>query len=257
VVAPLVWLTVLSFQGESGGATMENYERLLASESFYRSLLTTFQISALVTILCVAMGFPLSYCLSQLPRRIAAVLLFLVLVPYWTSVLVRTYAWLVLLQRRGLVNSILIGLGVIDHPLTLANNLTGVVIGMTHVMLPFFVLPAYNSMLAIDRRIMMAATSLGASPTVAFWRVFAPLSAPGVVAGAFLVFVISIGFYITPAILGGGRVIMIAQQIETSLSLYSNWGATSALGVLLLVSSIVLLLAARLGVRKWSGGQPA
>lgn len=255
MLLPLVWLLLLSFRNEAGMFSFENYARLFASESFARSLIVTFQISALVTIVCVVLGYPVAYCLSELPPRIATLVLFCVLVPYWTSVLVRTYAWLVLLQRRGLVNSGLMASGIIDQPLALVHNFTGVVIGMTHVMLPFFILPAYNSMLAIDRRLLRAATSLGASPVSAFWRVFVPLSIPGALAGAFLVFVVCIGFYVTPAALGGGRVIMIAQQIETSLSLYSNWGAASALGALLLVCSIALLAIARLGAWFLSGRQ--
>jgi putative spermidine/putrescine transport system permease protein/spermidine/putrescine transport system permease protein len=133
-------------------------------------------------------------------------------------------------------------MGAINEPLALVHNFTGTVIGMAHIMLPFFVLPLYGAMTQIDRTYMVAASSLGATPSAAFMRVYLPLSLPGVLAGAFLVFVLSIGFYVTPAILGGGRVIMVAQQIERAVSLYANWGAASALGVALLVLATCMLI---------------
>jgi len=244
---PIGRLFWLSFVDAQEGLTIENYARLLSSPAFFRTLSTTFSISGLVTLICVLVGYPLAYALSELPKRSAIILLTAVILPYWTSVLVRTYAWLVLLQRNGLVNEVLVGAGLVDEPLRLAHNFTGTVIAMTHIMLPFFVLPVYASMRSIDRLYLMAAASVGASPTRAFWSVFAPLSLPGLAAGGFLVFVLCIGFYVTPAILGGGRVIMIAQQIEQSIALYSNWGAASALGVaLLLLTSTILLVASRI-----------
>lgn len=244
---PIGWLFWLSFLDAQNGLTLENYARLAAGPTFLRTLSTTFSISGLVTFICILVGYPLAYALAELPKRTAVVLLTAVILPYWTSVLVRTYAWLVLLQRNGLVNEILIGSGLVDEPLRLAHNFTGTVIAMTHIMLPFFVLPAYASMRSIDRLYLMAAASVGASPTRAFWSVFVPLSVPGLAAGGFLVFVLCIGFYVTPAILGGGRVIMIAQQIEQSIALYSNWGAASALGVVLLIlTSTILLIASRI-----------
>jgi ABC-type spermidine/putrescine transport system permease subunit I len=155
---------------------------------------------------------------------------------------VRTYAWLVLLQRRGLVNSTLISLGIIDQPLQLAFNLQASIIGMVHVMLPFLVLPLYASMKAIDGDLVRAAIGLGSSPTGAFWRVFVPMSLPGLFAGIVLVFVLSLGFYVTPALLGGGRVQMIAQRIESTITIFSNWGAASALGVVLLAMALGLVV---------------
>jgi ABC-type spermidine/putrescine transport system permease subunit I len=165
----------------------------------------------------------------------------LVLVPFWTSVLVRTYAWLVLLQRNGLINGWLQSLGLIDEPLQLAHNLTGSIIGMVHIMLPFLVLPLYASMKSIDLDLVRAAVGLGATPRRAFWTVFFPMSLPGLFAGVVLVFVLSLGFFVTPALLGGGRVQMLAQRIESTITLYSNWGAASALGVVLLLVTLALI----------------
>ena len=246
LLLPIGWLFYLSLFDGAGNLTIENYLRLVESRTYLNSFITTFVVSASVTLLCLLLGYPLAYLLSELPGRVAAILLIAVILPYWTSILVRTYAWLVLLQRRGVVNELLIWSGMIEQPLGLTHNMIGTVIGMTHVMLPFLVLPLYASMRSIDRLYVTAAASMGASPTRAFWTVFVPLSVPGLAAGGFLVFVLCIGFYVTPAILGGGRVIMIAQQIERSIALYNNWGAASALGVaLLLLTAAVLLIAAR------------
>lgn len=247
---PVGWMAWLSLIGPDGGIGLDNYRDLALQSTNLDSILTTFQIGAIVTFLCLAIGFPFAYLLSELPRRQANLLMIAVVLPYWTSILVRTYAWLVLLQRRGLVNETLGGLGLIDEPLRLVHNLTGTIIGMTHIMLPFMILPLYAAMSAIDRAYIRAAASMGASPTRAFWTVFVPLSLPGVASGAFLVFVLCLGFYITPAILGGGRVIMVAQQIERSLSLYAHFGAASALGIVLLLLAMgTVWLAVRLAER--------
>jgi putative spermidine/putrescine transport system permease protein/spermidine/putrescine transport system permease protein len=244
LVAPIGWLFWLSLFDPAGNLSAENYVRLVDSRVYFNSFTTTFLVAGIVTALCVVLGYPLAYFLSEMPARLAAILLIAVILPYWTSILVRTYAWLVLLQRQGLVNEILLGLGLIETPLRLTHNFLGTVIGMTHIMLPFLVLPLYASMRSIDRLYMTAAATHGAAPSRAFFNVFVPLSLPGLVAGAFLVFVLCLGFYVTPAILGGGRVIMIAQQIERSIALYNNWGAASALAVVLLVMTLGVLLAA-------------
>jgi putative spermidine/putrescine transport system permease protein/spermidine/putrescine transport system permease protein len=166
------------------------------------------------------------------------------LLPLWTSLLVRTYAWLVLLQRRGLINTWGIELGLWDEPLALVHNLTGTLVGMVHVMLPFLVLPLYSAMRAIDRNYLRAAANLGASPLRSFWLVFFPLAMPGLVTGILIVFVLCLGFYVTPAVLGGGKVIMVSSRIANDIELFFNWGAASALGVVLLVMTALLVLAA-------------
>ena len=158
----------------------------------------------------------------------------------------RTYAWLVLLQRKGLVNNFAIEYGLWDAPVKLVHNLNGTLIGMVHIMLPFLVLPLYGAMKRIDRQTIQAAANLGATPVQSFWQVFVPLSLSGVVAGSLIVFVLCLGFYVTPAVLGGGKVIMVSMQITAILEDQFNWGAASALGVVLLVTTFaVLALASR------------
>lgn len=239
----LFWLSLIEGESLSAG----HYLRLIEEESYRRIFWTTFEIAAVVTILAAVLGYPLAYWLSRLPERWANLGLVLVLVPFWTSLLVRTYAWLVLLQRRGLVNQWLSGLGLIDQPLRLVHNWTGTVIGMLHILLPFLVLPAYANLRAIDPAYLAAAASLGASPVRAFWTVFFPLSLPGLLAGCLLVFVLALGFYVTPAILGGGRVLMVAMKVQENAGLYLDWGAASALAVVLLLTTLALFaLLARL-----------
>jgi putative spermidine/putrescine transport system permease protein/spermidine/putrescine transport system permease protein len=168
-------------------------------------------------------------------------MLLLILFPIWTSLLVRCYAWLVLLQRRGLINTWLADGGLIEAPLRLVHNFTGTTIGMVHIMLPFMVLPLYATMRSIDKDYLKAAANLGASASVAFRTVFLPLSLPGLAAGIIIVFVLCLGFYVTPALLGGGRVMMWSMQIERNVAYHSDWGAASALGVVLLVLTVGML----------------
>lgn len=246
LVIPVGWLFYVSFIGADGTFSMENYERMLKRKSYARIFRTTFEVSLLTTGLCILIGYPLAYFMSQLPTRWANLCLITVLLPFWTSLLVRTYAWLVLLQKRGLVNDWAISLGLWDEPLKLVHNLNGTLIGMVHIMLPFLILPVYGAMRAIDRDYLRAAANLGASPRRAFWTVFFPLSTPGLFAGALMVFVLSLGFFVTPAVLGGGKVIMVSMKIVSNIELFVNWGAASALGVVLLVLTIgVLWIASR------------
>lgn len=240
VFLPLFWLSSLSFLDRGGDLSLENYQRL-GGDLYVEAFIVTFQISAAVTALCVLLGYPLAYWLSRKPQGTANLLLICVLLPFWTAVLVRTYAWLVLLQRNGLINNTLLSLGIIDAPLQLAHNLTASIIGMVHIMLPFLVLPLYATMKSIDGDLVRAAVGLGSSPTEAFWRIFVPMSLPGLFAGVVLVFIMSLGFYVTPALLGGGRVQMLAQRIESTITIFSNWGAASALGVVLLLMALALV----------------
>ena len=215
-------------------------------KSYLRVFRATFNVSFLTTFLCILIGYPLAYFLSQAPKKYVGIFMLAVLLPFWTSLLVRTYAWLVLLQRKGLINNFAIDLGIWDTPIKLAHNLNGTLIGMVHIMLPFLILPLYAAMRRIDRHVLQAAANLGANPIQAFWRIFVPLSLPGVVAGSLIVFVLCLGFYVTPAVLGGGKVILVSMQITAILEDQFNWGAASALGVVLLVATfVVLLLASR------------
>lgn len=241
LVLPVGWLFYVSFIGADGQFSLENYERMIKRKSYARIFVTTFQISILTTALCILIGYPLAYFISQLPNRIANLCLITVLLPFWTSLLVRTYAWLVLLQKRGLVNDWAISLGLWDEPIKIVHNMTGTLIGMVHIMLPFLILPVYSAMKAINHDYMKAAANLGASPRRAFWHVFFPLSLPGLFAGSLMVFVLCLGFFVTPAVLGGGKVIMVSMKIVSNIELFVNWGAASALGVVLLVATVIIL----------------
>ncbi len=241
LVIPVGWLFYVSFMGADGQFSLENYQRMIARKSYARIFQTTFEVSVLTTGICILIGYPLAYFLSQLPNRIANICLMTVLLPFWTSLLVRTYAWLVLLQKKGLVNEWAIGMGLWDEPLKIVHNMTGTLIGMVHIMLPFLVLPLYGSMKALDRDYLKAAANLGASPMRSFWTVFFPLSTPGLFAGSLIVFVLCLGFFVTPAVLGGGKVIMVSMKIASNIELFVNWGAASALGVVLLVLTMAIL----------------
>ena len=256
LVIPVGWLFYVSFIGADGTFSMENYERMIKRKSYARIFRTTFEVSLLTTALCILIGYPLAYFMSQLPNRIANLCLITVLLPFWTSLLVRTYAWLVLLQKKGLVNNWAINLGLWDEPIKIVHNLNGTLIGMVHIMLPFLVLPTYGAMKAIDRDYLKAAANMGASPARAFWTVFFPLSTPGLFAGALMVFVLCLGFFVTPAVLGGGKVIMVSMKIVSNIELFVNWGAASALGVVLLVLTVVVLwIASRfLKLEQMTGG---
>jgi putative spermidine/putrescine transport system permease protein len=233
LIMPLCWLAFQSVQTEEG-FSLANYARIFQEAIYWDTFALTFKISFLVTLLSIVMGFPIAYAASRLHGFWANLVLICVILPFWTSVLVRSYAWLVLLQRRGLVNQTLMDLGIIDQPLTLMHNTTGTVIGTLHVMLPFMVLPLYSVMKKIPQDLMQASESLGAKPFYTFRRVFLPMAAPGIMAGSILVFVICLGFFITPELLGGGRTILVSMLVQRNVELYHAWGAASAVGLVLL-----------------------
>ena len=203
-------------------------------------LLRTFQISFVVTLFCLALGYPLAWWLASLPARKANLLMILVLVPFWTSILVRVAAWIVLLQSEGLVNRGLMGVGLIDSPLPLLFNRAGVVIAMVHILLPFMILPLYSVMKNVPPSYQRAAVSLGSAPLAAFFRVYVPQTYPGISAGALLVFILSIGYYVTPALLGGADDQMLSYYIARYTNVQINWGMACALGALLLTATMLL-----------------
>ncbi|MBW8463449.1 ABC transporter permease [Acidovorax sp.] len=203
-------------------------------------LLRTFHISLVVTLVCLLLGYPLAWWLASLPPRPANVLMILVLVPFWTSILVRVAAWIVLLQSEGLVNRGLMGLGLIEQPLALLFNRTGVVIAMVHILLPFMILPLYSVMKSVPPTYLRAAVSLGSSPMAAFFRVYVPQTYPGIGAGVLLVFILAIGYYVTPALLGGADDQMLSYYIARYTNVEVNWGMACALGALLLAATLVL-----------------
>lgn len=253
-VAPLATILARSFTDPEVG--LQNYRAFFASPVYADVLVNTFRISGLVTLLTLVLGFPYAYLMTLATPFWRGVMLVAVLVPFWTSLLVRTFAWVLMLNNTGVVNELLLSVGLIDQPLTLIRNQTGVVVGMVQVMLPYAVLPLYATMRGVDRRLVQAAEGLGARPIFAFWRIYAPLTAPGVIAAALLVFISSIGFYVTPALLGGPKDVMIGELIVQQLSAVLRWGFASALAVILLVvTGVLLLLVSRVvNIGKFLGG---
>ena len=210
-----------------------------------RVLANTFWIALLSTAACLVIGYPFAYLMTVVPGRLAGLLLIAVLLPFWSSLLVRTFAWQVLLRDTGVINRFLLDLGLIGEPLTLIRTTVGVIVGMSHILLPFMVLPLYAVMRRIDPEYGRAAANLGASPFAAFLRVFVPLSLPGVLAGCLLVFVLALGFYITPALLGGLRDQMISQLIVQQIQQRLDWGFGTAMSVLLVGITLVILFSRR------------
>ena len=203
-------------------------------------LARTLTISAQVTLLTLLLAYPLAYWLSTLPARRANVLMILVLVPFWTSILVRVAAWIVLLQREGLVNKSLLSLSVVGQPLELLFNRTGVLVAMTHILLPFMILPLYSVMKSVPPSYLRAAVSLGSAPLAAFFRVYVPQTYAGIGAGSLLVFILAIGYYVTPALLGGPNDQMISYYIAQYTNVDVNWGMACALGAVLLAATLIL-----------------
>lgn len=235
------YLSALDFTyNDTGERVRKSDDKRIYLKLFWR----TFWISGLITVLCLMLAYPISYLLSTLPSRTSNLLMILVLLPFWTSLLVRTSAWIALLQQEGVINSLLVYAGMLDDAsrLTMIHNRTGTIIAMVHVLLPFMVLPLYSVMKTISPSYLRAARSLGANPYTAFVKVYMPNTVPGIGAGAILVFILSIGYYITPALVGGqsGTLIsnIIAYHLETSL----NWGLAAALGAILLAVVFVLYL---------------
>lgn len=210
-------------------------------QAIYRGIFArTFWISGCVTLFCLLLGYPLAYKLASLPTRTSNLLMILVLLPFWTSLLVRTTSWIVLLQQQGPINQLLQGAGLIQDPLQLIYNRFGVFVAMTHILLPFMILPLYSVMRGIDPALVRAASSLGARPFTAFRRIYLPLTAPGIGAGCLLVFILSIGYYITPALVGGASDQMVSWFIAFFTNQTVNWGMASALGSILLIAVLLI-----------------
>jgi putative spermidine/putrescine transport system permease protein/spermidine/putrescine transport system permease protein len=248
-ILPVAWILRQSFLDLGGNFTTANYTKILSSGLTWSALGTTLALSGTTLILCMVLGIPLALTLASTSTRIANRVLILIMLPLWTSILVRTYGWLVLLRRDGLVNSTLQSLGLTDAPLPLVYNFNGTLIGMVHYMLPLFVLPVYAAMRDIDGNIIRAAASMGAGLWHCVRTVILPISAGGVLSGSTIVFIYTLGFFITPAVLGGGKVNPISIRIDRTLSTFQDWGSASALGVLLLV--LVLLTGAMLFAVRW------
>jgi len=240
----LLPMALLLLQSIEDGS-LSAYEKALTDSLYVGVLIDTMLIAAYVSIACLLLGYPVAYLMASAPAPWPTVGIVFVLLPFWTSILVRTYGWMVLLGRNGIVNRALLELGVISDPLPLLNNTAGVLIGMVHVLLPYMVFPIYAVMRRVDPGLIAAAEGLGAPGWQIFRRVYFPLTLPGVLAGVTLVYILSIGFFITPALLGGGRVIMIAVLIEVQVRQFLNWGFAGALSAVLLAATLLVYLLLR------------
>jgi putative spermidine/putrescine transport system permease protein len=217
-----------------------NYAQLLTDQTYARVLFNTFAVAAVVTIVTLLLGFPVAWLLAILPTRVSRWLFAILLLSMWTNLVARTYAWLVLLQRTGVINRTLMEIGLIDRPIPLVNNLIGVTIGMTYIMLPFVIFPLQTRLAALDPAIMQVASISGARPTQIFFRVLLPLSLPGIYAGGLMVFVMALGYYVTPAMLGGTSGMMLAELIGVQVQSLLNWGLGSAAAFILLSVTLAL-----------------
>ena len=233
------YLAALDLERDPNGAIVQVPE----NERVYVNLfLRTFAMSAVITLLCLILGYPIAHLLSVLPMRYSNLLMILVLLPFWTSLLVRTTAWMVLLQNQGVVNNILVWMGIVADKgrLDMINNLMGTVIAMTHILLPFMILPLYSVMRPIPPSYVRAARSLGATSWTAFRRVYLPQTIPGIGAGGLLVFILSVGYYITPALVGGASGQLISNLIAFHVNKSNNWSLAAALATILLAAILLL-----------------
>ncbi len=232
------YLNAIDMQRTPDGVAVQPEDKRIMMTLFKRTL----WMSMIITGMCVLLGYPVAWILANLPARSANLLMILVLLPFWTSLLVRTSAWKVMLQQQGVINDVLVWLGMVadDSRLVIINNQFGTVTAMTHILLPFMILPMYSVMQTIQPTYLRAAKSLGATNWTAFWRVYFPQSIPGIGAGSILVFILSIGYYITPEIVGGTKGVFISNRIAYHISSSLNWGLAAALGAILLAVVLVL-----------------
>lgn len=218
-----------------------NYSELIDRSLIHRIWMTTIRVCVITTVITVICGYIVAYAMAQVGERQRTWMMFCVLLTFWLSVLIRAFAWVMLLRTQGIINTGLQELGLIDQPLRLVRNEFGVIVGMVHFMLPLAVLPIYSNMTGIQNRLVSAARGLGASPWTAFKDVYLPLSKPGIIAATILVFVFSLGFFITPALLGGGKVVMISEYIQVSFEETLRWGQATMLASTLLFSVFLTL----------------
>lgn len=217
---------------------LQNFAQIVATPGYLMVIRNTLLIGALVTAICIVVSFPLAYTIATTSERSRRLLIFFVLIPFWTSGLVRTFAWMVLLQRTGVINEMMVTVGIINEPITLIYNRAGVLIGMTHVFLPFMIMTMWAAMSKIDPNLMKAGSSLGAAPVRNFLRIYLPLSMPGVIGGSILVFTMSLGAFMTPALMGGMSDVMVAQLIEQQIGVHGQWGLAGALSLILIAVTL-------------------
>ena len=232
----ILWLSVTDPEPGFG-----NYAKLVESDALIRIVWTTVRICIITTIISVILGYSIAYAMVHCHQRQKNYMLTLLLVSFWISILVRTFSWLMLLGRKGLVNGTLENIGLITAPIAFMRNELGVLIGMVHYMMPYAVLPLLVSMQSLDTRVMDASRNLGASGSQTFWRIYLPLTTPGLVASTLLVFILCLGFYVTPAVLGGGKVLMAAEYISVQLLVTLKWGTAAMLAAIMLAGVLLML----------------
>ena len=240
-VGPLIWFFIQALKEVGSPAEITSYAwTIITSKAVTTALLTTNWISLLVTLLVLLISYPLAYYLANSRDWRFTLVLFCIVVPYFTSIIVRTYSWMVLLGRNGIINNALLQIGLINEPLSLLYTKTGVLIGMVYVLLPYMVLTLFATMKAIDPSLMRAARGLGASSFYGFTRIYFPLSVHGVISGSLIVFILAIGFFITPALMGGPSDVMIAMLVERSVEIMFDWSGAAVMSLLLLAATLVL-----------------
>lgn len=233
--------------------TFRHYVEIYSRDLYGRVILRTLRISAIVALVSLVLGYPIAYLMARLRGWRAAVVGACVLLPLWTSVLVRSFAWSVLLSRNGLVNDSFVAMGLVDAPLRLMFTEGAVIMAMTHVLLPFMVLPLYAALRTVPQDLLSAAQGLGAGRLATLWHVVVPLSRPGITAGLVLVFVIALGFFVTPALVGGSRAMMAASLIGREITSGGEWGLAAALSVLLLIGAFAIVLVFNRVIRSSQG----
>ena len=236
---PVLRVLVLSVTDPTPG--LQNYDLLISNDTIHRIAITTLRICGITTVCTVVLGYIVAYAMVHATRPALRVMVFCILLIFWLSVLVRTFAWVVLLRSNGVVNDLLLASGLITQPLPLVRNEFGTILGMVHVMMPFAILPMYSAFKGIDISVMVAARGLGCGPVRSFLWVFLPLSRSGILAATVLVFIFSLGFFVTPAILGGGKVVMIAEFIRAQFERSLRWGFASMLATTLLAAVLLTL----------------
>jgi ABC-type spermidine/putrescine transport system permease subunit I len=252
---PMLTLAGWAFSDPKGGFTLAQLVKLAGEDVYHTAFLTTFRTAAITTIACALLGYPLAYLMATTTPRARAILTAAVMIPFWTSVLARSLAWIILLGKRGIINEWLVSSGLTSAPVQFLFNSLGVQIGMIHVLLPFMVLPIWSILMRLDKALPLAARSLGASPARTFVHVILPLSLPGLLAGCILVFMLAVGFYVTPALLGGDRDITIAGLIEMVVRDLLDWpfGSMLSLVLMTMVGAIFALGAMIAGADRITG----
>ena len=253
MIVPVLRIFILSFFDPD--FTVEHYLKFYKVGIYSKILLRTLYISLIVSICSLILGYPVAYLMATISDNKAKVLMIFVVLPMWTSILVRTYAWMVLLGRNGVLNKIMIYFDVIAEPLKVLYTSKAVVLAMVQILIPLMILPLYATMKRIDRNLLRASNILGAGPLRTFGRIFLPLSAPGIMAGFTLVFILSMAFFITPALVGGRKDIMIAMLIESQITRLLNWGFAAALSLILMVMTLIIILIANrfIGINRFLG----